>query len=77
MRWGRRNGRAGRACGGGQVQLVAQGNLPPRKVIRIRDSVAQGILAAGLLSGKIEGVGRAVAQGVHAGRHPIGVGRIH
>jgi hypothetical protein len=34
-------------------------------------------LAAGLLSGKIEGVGRAVAKGVHAGRHPIGIGRIH
>jgi hypothetical protein len=47
------------------------------EVIRIRDSVASGVLAAGLLACKIEGVGRAVAQGVHTGRHPIGVGRIH
>ncbi len=75
MRWGRRNGRAGRARGGGQVQIVAQGYLPSGEVIRIRDSVAPGVLAAGLLSGKIEGVGRAVAQGVHAGRHAVGIGR--
>ena len=48
-------------AGGGQVQLVAQVNLPPRMVIRICDSVAPGVLAAGLLACKIEGVGRAVA----------------
>jgi len=51
--------------------------LPSGEVIRIRDSVAPGVLAAGLLAGKIEGGGRAVAQRVHTGRHPIGVGRIH
>jgi hypothetical protein len=61
MRWGRRNVRAGRAGGGGQVQPVAKGNLPSGEVIRISDSVVPGVLAAGLLACKIEGVGRAVA----------------
>jgi hypothetical protein len=41
--------------------------LPSGEVIRIRDSVAPGILAAGLLPGEIEGVGRAVSEGVYRG----------
>jgi hypothetical protein len=54
MVWGRRNGRAGGVKSDGPVQLVAQGNLPPLKVIQIRNSVAPGILAAGLLAGEID-----------------------
>ena len=55
----------------------AQGNLPPGEIIRIGDSVTPSVLAAGLLPREIVGVAGAVAQRVHAGRHAVGIGRVH
>jgi hypothetical protein len=55
----------------------AQGNLSTSEVIRIGDPVAPGVLAAGLLPREVIGVRGAVAQRVHAGRHAVGIGRVH
>ena len=51
--------------------------MPSGEVIRVGDPVAAGVLAAGLLPGEIVGVRGAVAQRVHARRHPVGIGRVH